>query len=92
MGTEKPGREVRKRLAEFDELKSGPAFYQTMARLEDAGFVRGRYEQKIVEGQIIKERRYRITGSGVEAWEATRDFYLENIERNRKLQWRPANA
>ena len=32
-----------------------------MARLEDAGLVAGEYDQKIVDGQIIKERRYALT-------------------------------
>jgi DNA-binding PadR family transcriptional regulator len=70
------GREVRDRLAEAGERKSGPAFYQFMARLEAAGFVEGWYDQKVVDGQIIKERRYRVTGAGSKAFEDTRDFYL----------------
>ena len=35
-----------------------------MARLEDAGLVAGQYEQKVVDGQIIKERRYALTPRG----------------------------
>src|SRR3954451_19839409 len=73
---ERSGREVRERLAEAGERKSGPAFYQFMARLEDAGFVEGWYDQKVVDGQIIKERRYRVTGAGSEAFQDTRGFYL----------------
>ncbi len=48
-----------------------------MARLEKAEFVAGTYNQKIVDGQIIKERRYRVLGKGFDAWQRTRDFYLE---------------
>ncbi len=73
---ERSGREVRERSAEHDKRKSGPAFYQFMARLEDAGFVEGWYDQKVVDGQSIKERRYKITGGGLRAWEDVRDFYL----------------
>jgi len=76
MDGERSGREVREKLAEAGERKSGPAFYQFMARLEDAGFVEGWYDQKVVDGQSIKERRYRITGQGIRAWEDVRDFYL----------------
>jgi hypothetical protein len=47
-----------------------------MARLEDAKFVRGWYLQKIVDGQIIKERRYRVLAPGLRAWQRTRDFYF----------------
>ena len=69
------GRELRQRLAQSGSKKSGPAFYQLMARLEEAGFVEGEYSQKIVEKQIIKERRYRVTGEGARAARRTRDFY-----------------
>lgn len=76
---EQPGKAVREQLAGLGLKRSGPAFYQLMARLEDAELVGGRYDQKIVEGQIIKERLYTITGQGLEAWETTRDFYVEAI-------------
>ncbi|MEY2502288.1 MAG: hypothetical protein QOI07_2622 [Verrucomicrobiota bacterium] len=46
-----------------------------MARLEEARFVEGEYSQKIVEGQIIKERFYRVTGQGEKALRQTFDFY-----------------
>ncbi len=73
------GREVRAELARSGVRSSGPAFYQMMARLEDAGLVGGQYDQKIVSGQIIKERRYEITAPGTAAWTLTRDFYLKQI-------------
>ena len=69
---EKSGRELRQGLRERGIRKSGPAFYQLMARLEEAGVVKGRYDQK-----IVKERRYKITGSGVRARERALDFYLK---------------
>ncbi len=73
------GRQVRRRLAQHGVRRSAPAFYQMMARLEDAGLVSGEYDQKIVAGQIIKERRYELTAAGAAAWNATRDFYLAKI-------------
>ncbi len=75
------GRDLRSRLVEFGVRKSGPAFYQLMARLEDANFVRGRYEQEIVEGQIIRERCYKIRAPGVAVWNECRDFQATIIEQ-----------
>jgi DNA-binding PadR family transcriptional regulator len=74
-----PGRVVRTRLRDFGVRKSGPAFYQLMARLEDSGLVEGTYHQEIVEGQIIRERHYTLTADGSRAWLAGRDFYLGAI-------------
>lgn len=73
------GRAVRRDLARHGARRSGPGFYQMMARLEDAGLVAGEYDQKVVDGQIIKERRYTLTPAGARAWSATRDFYLSTI-------------
>lgn len=73
------GRNLRRELTRHGVRRSGPAFYQMMARLEDAGLVEGAYDQKIIASQIIKERRYQITIAGVAAWNETRDFYLKQI-------------
>ena len=73
------GRQVRHRLAQHGVRRSAPAFYQMMARLEDAGLVAGDYDQRIIERQIIKERRYTLTATGEAAWKKTRDFYVETI-------------
>lgn len=77
---DRAGKGIRAELARRGARRSGPAFYQLMARLEDTGLVDGRYEQRVDDGQTIKERRYRLTSSGLAAWEATRDFYLGQIE------------
>src|SRR4051812_12490825 len=74
------GRHVRRALARHGVRRTAPAFYQMMARLEDARFVSGEYDQKVVDGQIIKERRYTLTARGQAAWNATRAFYTETIE------------
>ncbi len=79
-GRELAGRELRGHLADFGVRKSGPAFYQLMARLEDGGLVEGRYQQEIVEGQIIRERLYVASADGLRAWEASRDFYVRAID------------
>jgi DNA-binding PadR family transcriptional regulator len=70
------GRKLREGLAEAGHRKSAPAFYQFMARLEDAELVEGRYDQKVIDGQIIKERFYTLTGAGERAWADVRDFYM----------------
>jgi DNA-binding PadR family transcriptional regulator len=77
---DKTGRHVRRALARHGVRRTAPAFYQMMARLEDARFVSGEYDQKIVDGQIIKERRYSLTPQGEAAWSATRAFYTDAIE------------
>jgi DNA-binding PadR family transcriptional regulator len=79
-GGERTGYSLRKALGRHGVRRSGPAFYQMMARLEDAALVAGEYDQKIVAGQIIKERRYALTAAGDAAWLSTRAFYDEAIE------------
>lgn len=61
---ERSGIDLRQRLSDEGFRKSAPAFYQLMARLEDAKWVEGWYEKKDVDGQVIRERRYHITGNG----------------------------
>lgn len=75
------GRQLRAGLREHGARKSGPAFYQLMARIEDAGLVEGWYEQRLVDGQKVRERHYRISANGHSAWRATRDFYSLMIDR-----------
>ena len=63
-----------------------------MARLEDAGLVAGEYDQKIVDGQIIKERRYALTQRGDAAWPSTRAFYSDAIDEYGSAKPRIAHA
>ncbi|MBU0617178.1 MAG: hypothetical protein KKI02_05640 [Planctomycetes bacterium] len=74
-GTEKSGHEIRALLARKGAPKTGPAFYQMMSRLEDSSMVHGWYDLTVVDGQTVKERRYKVTGAGIEARQGTRDFY-----------------
>jgi DNA-binding PadR family transcriptional regulator len=89
---ERPGRTLRRALARHGVERTGPAFYQMMARLEDAGLVTGAYDQKIVDAQIIKERRYALTAEGEAAWSATRAFYSEAIDTYGARKPRTAHA
>jgi DNA-binding PadR family transcriptional regulator len=73
------GRDIRRALVGHGVNRTAPAFYQMMARLEDASFVEGWYDQKVIEGQLIKERHYRVRPAGRRAWNATRDFYLSTL-------------
>ena len=72
------GRDLRAALVEEGVRKSAPAFYQLMARLEDAKFVEGEYVQKMIDGQAIKERFYRLTGEGARAMQDQIAFYQEH--------------
>ena len=74
-----PGRTVRSQLRARGVRRTGPGFYQLMARLEDIGLVEGMYHQEVVEGQIIRERHYRLTAEGLRSWEASRAFYVSAI-------------
>ena len=72
------GAELRERLRREHKVnKTGPAFYQLMARLEEAKLVEGWYEQEVIDGQIIKQRCYRVTGLGERARRATIEFYSQ---------------
>ena len=74
-GREWSGREIRKSLKEHGISKSLPAFYQLMSRLEDSGFVEGRYVQRDEDGVMLTERFYRVTAEGSAAFAETYNFY-----------------
>jgi DNA-binding PadR family transcriptional regulator len=73
------GRFIRERLAEESAVHSGPAFYQLMARLEEAKLVSGWYESQVISGQTIKERRYEITAAGRRAHSSVHSFYANRL-------------
>jgi hypothetical protein len=73
------GRQLRASLEEAGVRQSGPAFYQMMAGLEDAEFISGWYEQQVIDGQIIRERHYKVLAGGKKAWREARDFYRRLI-------------
>ncbi len=80
------GRELRALLASHGVRNSAPAFYQMMSRLEDAGLAEGAYDQKVIAGQNVKERRYRITKAGTRAAAHTRTFYLDRLAARRAVK------
>ena len=75
------GKELRAALGGAGLRRSGPSFYQIMSRLEDANLVAGAYQQEVVAGQIVRERRYQITATGRRACRDTREFYLAWLAR-----------
>lgn len=80
LGAERSGRQIRGVLKRYRVRQSGPAFYQMMARMEKAGLAEGWYTQDVVDGQVIKERHYRLTEAGAAAWRECRRFYEEAID------------
>ena len=81
-----PGRDIRARLREVGVRQSGPAFYQMMATLEDAGLISGWYEQQVIDGQILRERHYKVLADGRQAARKSRDFYaVANAPRLRRV-------
>jgi hypothetical protein len=77
------GRAIRERLRAAGVRQSGPAFYQLMATLEDNNFVAGWYEQQVVDGQIIRERHYKVLAAGIRAVDQSLEFY-----RRGEAAWR----
>jgi len=85
-GGDQAGRDLRALLASHGVRNSAPAFYQMMGRLEDASFVDGEYDQRVVAGQHVKERRYRLTRAGARAVAETRNFYLDRVAARRAVR------
>lgn len=74
---ERWGRDVRQEMSSHNVTSSGAAFYQMMARMEEAGMIRGAYETKVVDGQTIKQRKYHIRPKGQRALAGAVEFYVE---------------
>ena len=85
-----PGRTLRDALAGYGIQRTGPAFYQLMARMEKDGLVDGWYEQITVGDQAVTERRYRITPDGKKRWNEARAFYEHVARIATKLRWSDA--
>jgi DNA-binding PadR family transcriptional regulator len=85
-----PGRTLREALSGYGIRRTGPAFYQLMARLEKERLVDGRYEQITVGDQAVTERRYRITADGKKRWSEARAFYEHVARTATKLRWSDA--
>jgi hypothetical protein len=87
---EQPGRVLRQALAQYAVRRSGPAFYQLMARIERAGLVEGWYEQVVVGDQSVTERRYRVTREGSRLWTEAHRFYDELARLSPRVRWSDA--
>ena len=72
---EQSGRVIRAWIEGYGVRRTGPAFYQMMARLERTKLIEGWYEQVIVGDQAVTERRYRIRPAGARVWRETAEFY-----------------
>jgi DNA-binding PadR family transcriptional regulator len=87
---EQPGRVIRQVLQAYGVRRSGPAFYQLMARLEREHLVEGWYEQVTVGDQAVTERRYRTTKDGALRWAHAQRFYEQIARQPSRLRWSDA--
>jgi DNA-binding PadR family transcriptional regulator len=87
---EQPGRLIRQALAAYGVRRSGPAFYQLMARMEKSRHVEGWYEPVVVGDQTVTERRYRITPEGARLWARAHGFYDEVARLTSRMRWSDA--
>ena len=87
---EQPGRTIRETLATHGVKRTGPAFYQLMARLERDGLVEGWYEQITAGDQTVTERRYRMRPQGTRLWAEARDFYVAIGAHGVQARWSDA--
>jgi DNA-binding PadR family transcriptional regulator len=85
-----PGRSLRTALAAYGIRRTGPAFYQLMARMEKERLVDGWYEQVTVGDQAVTERHYRISAEGARRWKEARAFYEHVARAATKLRWSDA--
>jgi DNA-binding PadR family transcriptional regulator len=85
-----PGRTLREALSGYGIRRTGPAFYQLMARLEKDRLVDGWYAQITIGDQAVTERHYRITADGSKQWKDARAFYEHVARAATKLRWSDA--
>ena len=85
-----PGRTLRQALSAYGIRRTGPAFYQLMARLEKDRLIDGWYEQITVGDQAVTERHYKITADGARRWKDARAFYEHVARSAAKLRWSDA--
>jgi DNA-binding PadR family transcriptional regulator len=89
-GDPQPGRVIRQVLETYGVRRTGPAFYQLMARLEREQLVEGWYEQVTVGDQAVTERRYRITADGTRRWVDAQRFYAQAAQWTPRMRWSDA--
>ncbi|MHC4401639.1 MAG: hypothetical protein ACYTG0_18365 [Planctomycetota bacterium] len=73
---ERSSREIQQELAFRGVEKQMSLVYRLLARMELAEYVCGRYRQyRLVEGNTIRQRYYRLSERGYQAWKETVGFY-----------------
>ena len=73
---EQSSRQIRDELDFRGVAMKMPLVYRLLGRLELTEYVYGRYRQyQTPDGQTIRERHYRASESGLEAWQKTVAFY-----------------
>jgi DNA-binding PadR family transcriptional regulator len=85
--SDRSGRDVRAALEAFGVARTAAAFYQMMARLEEAKLVGGWYEQITVGDQAVTERRYALKPLGRKLVQETRRFYATSAAAILKKQF-----
>jgi DNA-binding MarR family transcriptional regulator len=78
-GGELWGRDLRAALRSEGYGSTNAAFYELMDRLETAGLVKGRYQERHVLGQLFRERTYKLTRFGREAWQNVATYYSSRL-------------
>jgi DNA-binding PadR family transcriptional regulator len=73
------GRDLRAALKSEGYGSTNTSFYELMDRLETAGLVEGRYEERDVLGQLFKERKYKLTGLGQHARDEVVRYYIARL-------------
>jgi hypothetical protein len=73
------GRDLRAALKKDGYGSTNASFCELMDRLETAGLVEGRYEERDVLGQLFKERKYQMTGLGPRTWDEVASYYTARL-------------
>ena len=72
---EMSGRKLRAAMKKAKVPMNPPAFYRLMLRLEEADLASGRFKNKTVGAQTVRERLYKITIDGQAALRQAEQFF-----------------
>jgi len=80
-----PGAEIRRGLLTYGEANTSPSFYQSMKRLEDAGYVSGQYEFSTMKDSLdrdgcVREKTYCLTAEGRKVHNECLEFYQDRAK------------
>jgi DNA-binding PadR family transcriptional regulator len=85
LGGDKWGRDIRVALKAVGYKSTHASFYEMMDRMEQAGLIKSRLEERDVYGQIFREKRYHLTGEGSAALDRVANFYAATRSCRAKL-------